>query len=272
MSTANEVVKMSNVTKFQRLVLLAVTTQLVPAGFRIGVKSDFWYHAAINWLLNLVYPVAQDDSYVKRFWTTIWKSIAGPDGDAKAGIAHTSDTAFLLKHGLYKSGKALGLDAWWILLHEIMHVLQAKKWTPVLFSFLYLFPLSLGGLLILTCWLPVLWASGWHLAIWIPLWVVLGAVCFIPQLPDPWRTHWEMEAYAINLYTYYLRYRTIHESYINSRVANFTSMQYYMMEPRRDRVYKQLRAIADSIVDGTFKPNERQTKVIQLLKRVDVGG
>ena len=262
--------EMTNVAKFQGIVLLAVSTGLVPEGFCVGVKSDFWYHSAINWLLNIVYPKKKDDSYLKRFWTTIWKSIGGPDSEAKAQHPITPDTTFLLKHGLFKSATALKLEAWWILLHEIMHVLQAKKWTPALFSFLYLFPLSLGGLLILTCWLPVLWASGWHLAVWIPVWVILGGVCFIPQIPDPWRTHWEMEAYAINLYTYYLRYGTIHEAYIQSRVENFTSMQYYMMEPRRDRVYKKLKAVADSIMDGTFKPNERQTKVIQLLKRVEL--
>ena len=258
---------MTNAERFQRIALLAITTGLIPKSFRVGLKSDFWYHSAINWLLNLLYPKDKQDSYLKSYWTTIRNSIGGPDDKASGKYAVTPQTEEVRKY--YKSDEAMKFEAWYTLMHELMHVLQCKTWTFPLYAFLYLFPMTLGGLLLITCWLPVFWASGWVLAAWIAGWVVLAGVCFIPQLPGSWRTHWELEAYAISMYCIKHRHGVVDSSYIDHRVKSFTSMMYYMMEPREKRIREKLTNIATEINAGTFKPNKRQAKVTDLLHQVN---
>ena len=120
-----------------------------------------------------------------------------------------------------------------------------------LFTFLYLWPLSQGALLLALCWLPLLWAEGWWRLLWIGVWVVVAGLHFVPQLPDPWRKHWELEGYTSNLYYYIQRYGSINKRAIREMAENFHSMTYYMMEPRKKRIEAQLDAIARKIEKGT---------------------
>lgn len=240
---------MASSTKItHELISEAVAAQVVTSALLIGTKEDFWYYGILNWFLNLVYSKKNKDMFLRDFWTTIGSSIAAP---VSAVIGVIPQDVALRRTALYVSDAGWSLNQWDTILHELEHVRQASRWTTPLFAFLYLFPLSLGGLLLLTCWLPVFWASGWHLALWIPAWAILGGLCFIPQLPDPWRTYWELQAYTLSLYCYWLQWHKIDDAYIERRLQNFTDMTYYMMEPRKAWMKNKLTAIADAIVEGT---------------------
>ena len=202
---------------------------------KVAPKSESKLMSAINWLFNLLKSAEHKDWFLNRFWTTIIYTILHP-------IQYVTAT----------------LRNWWTLLHELIHCFQVKKWTPPVFSYLYLWPLSQGGLLALTCWLPVFWASGWKLAIWIPAWAIIGGLHFIPKLPDPWRAHWELQAYCVSMYTYNEMNGGIPDSYIEQLVANFTDMSYYQMASSPDRIRKKLVKIRDQILAGTHPVKDHE--------------
>lgn len=197
-------------------------------------KTHSWLMCFINVLFNVF--AKEKDWFVNRFWTTIGYTIYWPANKTRAE-----------------------LKSWGVLAHELVHCIQRKRW-GLLFPLLYLFPLSLGALIILTCWLPVFWASGCHLDIWIPCWFAVGALLFIPWIPDPWRTRWELQGYAISMYAWYLRYEFIDEQYIDYASRHFSGMKYYVMEPRRQKIVNELKSLATSIQAGapnwlTANPN-----------------
>jgi len=216
-----------NVALFQAIQARAIK-ELVPK-MRVGPKTAFWIHAAINWLLNIFYPKTRQDAYLKRYNTTLGYTVA-------MATDHGDDSR--------KFGN------WRTLCHEIKHVLQAMKWTRVVFGGLYLWPISQGILLLLTCWLPVFWASGWWLAIWIPAWAVIAGLHFIPQLPDPWREHWEFQGYSISMHLCFLIYGRIEQAYIDALVRNFHSMMYFIMSPNEKKIRERLAALATKIEMG----------------------
>lgn len=196
---------------------------------RVVPKRKVWVHAVINKIMNLAYPASQKNYYMK-FHTTLGDQIAMND--------ETGDTV-----------ESFG--NWQTLCHEIKHTLQGMKWTKLLFSFLYLFPISLSGLLFLTAWTPLLWTSGWGLLAWIGPWVVLAGILLHPSWPDPWRTRWELQAYTISMYLYHRVHGDIPTDYIDHQLKQFTSMNYYVMEPRKDKMRRILEAIAQQIRQGT---------------------
>ena len=80
---------------------------------KVGPKSSFWYHAAINVLLNLFYAKGSKDAYLTQFWTTIGYTISWPDDEGRSP------------------------SNWAILCHELKHAAQAARWTRPLFSYLH---------------------------------------------------------------------------------------------------------------------------------------
>lgn len=208
---------------FKLLPQLAHARGIIPKTV-VRPKSGFWFHRVINLVLNLVYPNSMKDSYLHRYWTTVGFSVAYPAGSP------ANDPE--------------------ILAHELQHVRQAARWTRPGFWYLYLWPVSQGLLLLATAWLPLLWASGWHLLPWIGGWVVVAGLHLIPQLPDPCRRHWELQAYAINLY-FHSRRRPGDLRLLEHVVENLHSMAYYITDPRRDRLKRDLLDIVAGICRRT---------------------
>lgn len=214
---------------FAKIVPEAKRRKLIHKRVIVGPKSTFFYHKWINWLLNLVYPESEKDSYLNRFWTTIGYDIAGPDKASYDG---------------------LNFHQYYTLIHELKHTQQRQRWTFPLFAFLYLWPLSQGALLLLTCWVPLLFGSNWITLLCMAVWLIFAAIHFIPQLPDPFRAHWELEAYTLSMYFYCVRFGKIDRDYIEYLIKNFNSMSYFIMEPRKDRIRKKLNNISVAISMG----------------------
>lgn len=202
---------------FQRIEARA-RKELVPK-LRVIPKRASWLHRTINRMLNCVYRASQKNSYRDRYSTTLGYSVAMAE-----------------RYGHDPKQFA----AWETLCHEVQHAVQAKKLTRPLFGFLYLWPLSQGLLLLLLSWLPVFWAEGWQLALWIGGWVTVAGLHFIPQLPDPLRTRWELEAYTVSMHMYALDRNAVSYAYIQHLAKQFYSMAYYIMEPRRKKILDEL--------------------------------
>ncbi len=227
---------------FEKLPLEAEKAGLVKK-IKTGKKSSFWYHALFNFLLNLVYPKDRKDSYLERYWTTIGYSIAWPD-----------------KYGDRP-------EQWQTMAHELKHAQQAKKWSRPLFSYLYLWPMSQGALLILLGWVPLFWVPGFWKILYVALWLIISGAHFIPQLPDPWRKHWELQAYTISMYFHIQQYGRLEGWYKTSIVENFCSMAYFMMATSREKMTKEVVRIAREIMLGEHKvKDEPIVKIVEKLK------
>jgi TM2 domain-containing membrane protein YozV len=216
-----------NVALFQAIQARAIK-ELTPK-LRVGPKSAFWIHTAINAILNIVYPKDKQDSYLKDYNTTLGFTVA-------MATSHGED--------------ARKFGNWRTLCHEIKHVLQAMKWTRVIMGYLYLWPISQGILLALLAWIPVFWVPGWWKALYLGLWLVVTGVHFIPQLPDPWRKRWEFQAYSISMHLRYLIYGRIDQAYIDALVQNFHSMMYFIMAPNEKKIREELAKLATQIEMG----------------------
>ena len=195
--------------------------RLVPSSTVVRPKKDIWYHAVINWLLNIFYPRHMKNAYRDRYWTTIGYTIAPTDKVS----ADATDTT----------------------VHELFHVRDAWQKTRVVFGFLYLWPISQGVLLLFTCWLPLLWTSGWVFWLWFGVWLLVAGVHFIPVLPDPWRKRYELTAYTASMCLYYKRHGNLPDVYIEHITKQFTSMAYYVMEPNGKAMLKRIQKEAERI-------------------------
>jgi hypothetical protein len=216
---------------------------------RVLLKNEVWVFNAINAIMNLVYK--EKDRFNKSFWTTLAFGFIKPILYIAAPIHY----------------KLKDLRQWWTLAHELGHGLQAKKWTPLVFDYLYLWPLSQGIFLIFTCWLPVFWASGWSLVIWIVSWVVLAGLHFIPKWPDPWRVRWELQCYCISMYFYHQMTGAITVQYIKKLTDLFVGMAYYQMAMSRTRMHRKLMAEA-ALIDRGEHPvkNHPVVKMVEELR------
>lgn len=218
---------MNNVLLFNAI--LARSKVEIISQLRVAPKSVFLVHRLINFVLNLVYPSDKKDYYLKNFTTTLGYTVAMSEnsGDLVSDFGN-----------------------WRTLCHEIMHAVQAKKWTRVVFGFLYLFPISLGVVLLLTGWVGVLWVPGWWKFVYLGSWLAVTGILFIPQLPDPWRKRWEFQAYAVSMHLRYLVYKTIDSEYIDNLVNNFHSMAYYIMAPSEKKIRSALNRLRVQIILG----------------------
>jgi hypothetical protein len=224
--------------------------ELVPK-LRVGPKSAFGIHKLINWFLKRVYPKDRQDSYLTNFTTTLGYTVA-------LATSYGDQTS--------------QFDCWETLCHEVKHALQGKKWTRVLFGYLYLWALSQGVLLALTGWIGVFWVPGWWKALYLGIWLVVTGVHFIPQLPDPWRKRWELQAYTISMHLYHLVHNGIPASEINRIADNFTSMAYFIMEPRAAKIRQELDSIASQIEAGNSPVKDERIILIAEEEYAKAGG
>ena len=200
--------------------------ELIPK-LRVGPKRAFTLHSIINAILNLVYPKDKKDSYLNNFTTTIGYTVA---------LA----TAYGVKD----------FTNWETLCHEVKHAQQAKKWTRLLFGYLYLWPISQGVVFLLLGWIGLIWVSGWVFWAYLGGWLVLTGLHFIPQWPDPWRKHWELQGYSISMHLHHLVWKNVSASYRQHVATNFHSMAYFIMEPNKQKITDQLDVIATQIEMG----------------------
>jgi hypothetical protein len=221
-------------------ILARAKKELAPK-MRVGPKSAYTIHTLINWILNIVYPADKKDSYLKNYNTTLGYTVA-------MATSHGDDVSQFTN--------------WETLCHETKHVLQAKKWTRFIFGYLYLWIISQGILLALVGWIPIFWVPGWWKLLYIVLWLGITGCHFIPQIPDPWRKHWELQAYTISMHLYHLVHNGIPLSYIDHLVENFTSMMYFIMEPRAAKIKRELVTIANQIEAGNSPVKDEPIVVI----------
>jgi hypothetical protein len=226
-------VDQTNSVHLSKRVFDRIKSELCPE-LRIVNKAKLRLHLLANWLLNLVYPASAKDTYLENVWVYFWRTVIVPTG------ARWDDSGSVPIN-------------WMSLGHEYMHLLQEKKWGCLLFYTLYFFPVSLGVILLLTSWLPLLWASGWVLACWVGAWVLGAIVCFMPGVPAPWRKMWELEAYSATM----LFFAMASSSYcvptvvIEEIAGIFTSLTYWKMATSKNRIQSRLQLEADAIKNGT---------------------
>lgn len=211
-----------------RRIYVRAKDELVPK-LVVGPKSAFRIHALINSILNLVYPKDKQDAYLKNYTTTL---------------------GFTVAMASWVGDKVESFSNWETLCHEIKHALQAKKWSRVLFGYLYLWPISQGIALLLGGWVGAIWLPGWWKLVYLVSWLIVSGIHFVPQLPDPWRKRWEFQAYSISMHLRFLTSGKIEKDYIEHLVKNFHSMMYYIMEPNEEKIRKELNKLANLIQMG----------------------
>jgi len=202
-----------------------IQRELLPS-FRVVRKEDVAIHRFFNWVLNLFYPASLKDGYLELCSTTL---------AYKAALARATER----KPGVFWD--------WMTLCHEATHGLQARRYSPALFLFLYLWPLSQGLLIFLLIGLPFIWATGWILGAWLLGWFVIAGLHFIPQWPDPYRTRFELEAYFVSLHLEYMVFGKLSWERVDSIASQFHSMAYFMMEPRQARIKRKIRTAVVAI-------------------------
>lgn len=220
--------RMDNVQLFQNI-LGRAKKELNPK-LSVRPKGAVGIHALINTLLNIIYPKSREDAYRTNYTTTLGYTIA------------------MAEHAGADASK---FGNWRTLCHEIVHAEDARKWTRVLFGFLYLWPISQGVLFLLVGWLGAIWMPGVFPKIFYLVgWLMVTGIHFIPQWPDPWRKRWEFKAYSVSMYLRYLVYGDVSDGYIEALAKNFSSMMYYMMDPDHAGVRLELRRLSGRIKAG----------------------
>lgn len=143
-----------------------------------------------------------------------------------------------------------------VLLHELVHVNDSKKWTQVLFSFLYMFPLALA-----VVFLPLLLVS-WK--IFLPL-LVLSLL----PLPAYFRMIFEKRAYLVSLYVLHQlsvkkEFNTNLDTAAASYLENFKDSSYYFMWP-----FKSLeKDFADAVVKVKAGQKPYEDPVFEMIDKV----
>lgn len=143
-----------------------------------------------------------------------------------------------------------------VLLHELVHVSDSKKWTQILFSFLYMFPLAL-----VVVFLPLLLVS-WKL--FLPL-LVLSLL----PLPAYFRMVFEKRAYLVSLYVLHQlsvkkEFNTNLDTAAASYLENFKDSSYYFMWP-----FKNLeKDFADAVVKVKVGQKPYEDPVFEMIDKV----
>jgi len=147
---------------------------------------------------------------------------------------------------------------WKMLAHEWIHLHRAKKLTPFLHGFLFLFPQILAPLSLIS--IVAIWSSNWWLLnlAWL--------VCIAP-LPSRFRAEDEFRGYTMSMAVEYWRYGTIPEKRIQEFSQMFTSSEYYYMWPFKtsvkNRLAKETRKIREGKYDKVFPYSEVKTLIEQ---------
>lgn len=139
-----------------------------------------------------------------------------------------------------------------VLAHEYVHVSDSKKYGQMIFSFFYLFPLSIALFMLLL--LPISYILS------IALFIL-----FLLPLPAYWRKHFELRAYKMSLFVYNELAKKNKVSEINrykmliaaSKEFNkhFTGSTYYFMWPFG--VKKELLKSINNIIVGDILSEDR---------------
>jgi hypothetical protein len=135
-----------------------------------------------------------------------------------------------------------------LLAHELVHVKQANKYGKILFGLLYLFPQCLVILALLAPF---------------SIWFLLFLVCAAP-LPAPFRTYFEIDAYAMSLFVSNSQLKFLKNQ--PSKIAEllsadatkidtkyFKSSAYWFMWPLgvSGKLENKIKDIQDDVISGT---------------------
>lgn len=143
-----------------------------------------------------------------------------------------------------------------ILLHECIHINDAKKINKFLFSFLYLLPVSLCIIL-----LPLLFIT-WYMV--LPL--IILSLCPIPAY---FRMNFEKRAYLVSLYSNYQlslkkNYTLNLDSFAATYVSNFKNYKYYFMW-----IFKDLdKDFADAVIKIKAGEKPYQDPVFSIVDKI----
>ena len=119
------------------------------------------------------------------------------------------------------------------LAHEMVHVMDMSKWSPVLFNLSYLFPQIL--------------AVGVFSFPWLGWWALLFLLFLLP-IPAPFRAYFEARAYAIDVLTSNPEYtkETLYHS-----ASHFSSWNYYKMYPYPEEAREKITHWVKEAESGT---------------------
>jgi hypothetical protein len=182
------------------------------------------------------------DSFYQNFWTTLF-------------------------YTMYSAGDRLRLNnsvSWWTVLHEYVHILQLKRISccnRVVYSFKYLYPLSLGivlgltgiGLTLVTS-LTFLLSTSFSNTTYCVLYGVSsvlclsGLLCFVPKLRDKYREQYELEAYGVSMLCKWYA-GELNDDYVLRLARLFSDMSYYRMS-RYDDILIVLKELRERVEAG----------------------
>lgn len=204
-------------------------------GLSIIWKDKTWYHKVIGTLFFFV------PTYMRSYTTTIGKAVGFPS---------------------YTWFKESILRAWRVLAHELRHI-HDDHLHPVSFKFLYLFPQILGVLGFLM-FLGFLWWPLWFLGLFF--------VAFAPW-PSPWRTEFEMRAYAISIGVIWYTNGVVRQEDIDYITTKFVGWDYYRMCPDDIYVRHHLWGFVDDLIQGNdSKWGEPWLSIRELLREKFAAG
>lgn len=163
---------------------------------KIKYKDQSWFMKLLGFLLFF------NKSFMKTYTTTIGSTVYFPSEN---------------------SVKSRPISASVVLLHELVHVNDAKKLSKPLFGFLYLTP----QIFALLC-LPLFLVS-WKIA--LPLFIL-----FLLPIPSYFRMKFEKKAYLISLYAINalgsrLNFKPLLSTQEESFLSHFKDSSYYYMWP-----------------------------------------
>ena len=128
-------------------------------------KSSSKLMHAIGWLFTITKISPQ---FMQRYYTTIGQTVYVPDD-----LLKDPDIKSLIR----------------VLTHESIHIMDSKRFTDLLFKFLYLFPQSLASLALLSFLAPLSLNF---------LWCLMFLLCLAP-IPAPFRYWFELRAYRTSI-------------------------------------------------------------------------
>ena len=179
-------------------------------GKKYNKKINIRSKSEPDWMLKIVGFVAK--IFNKRFDTGY--------------ITTIGNTIWVPEHFFDKSPKA----ALEIIIHEVIHMYDAKRLTMPLFGLIYLSPQILASLALLS-----VFGGGW-------LWCLLFLLCLAP-IPSPGRMWLEMRGYRSNMmYSKYV-YNMNNEALNNDAdfmASQFVEAFYYWMWPFKGHVVSML--------------------------------
>lgn len=197
--------------------------------FKIAFKTESSFMKFINIFLHIF-----NKNFMTSFITTIGYTVYFPNPNS---ITHTSMVE---------------------LAHEYVHATDAKRMNPVLYSFLYLLPLSL---------FPFIFALGF---VWWPLFLI--SLIFFMPLPAIYRTKSEFHGYVMTLFVINEIYKERDistntrkmELYKAANTINkhFTGWDYYLMWPFGKKA--KLQEKVDKIISGDILKEDAIYEQVQM--------